>query len=497
MTRSCRTAPPSIVLLATFLSVPAAVLGQQPTLLEAEDFDRWERLGRSVLSPMGDWVAYEVTRNDESRELRVWGESQDSTIVIPWAGDPSFSPDGRWLAWAAGHSTEEEEAARDSDTPLREGVGLLDLRNPGSPTRFDDVMDFSFDPTGEWLALLAHRSGNDSEVGAGLRVVELDSGGVTSFGSVGEMSWARSGPLLAMIIASGSDEGNGLQVYDAGSGRLHPLDHSGSRYTGLSWRREAADLAVLRSEMAASEDAEAYAVLAWRNVTSGGEPDLLNPRPAGLGDTLQVVEHHTPTWSPTGTMVSVGLRPVPQDLEGASVDAEGPAQADASPGGDPPDGASSDTDGEESPETADVQIWHSDDVEVYAQQEVAEERRGSRTLTAIWHLEDDGLVMVSSGLDTSVEILRGWDRALEETDRPYPWGAMFGRPYHDVWSIDLRTGARAKVRERVRYAWASDGGRWLLSFDGEDYLTVDLESGVEVNLTGALPAEFADTAYDT
>ncbi|NNM35146.1 MAG: hypothetical protein HKO53_18875, partial [Gemmatimonadetes bacterium] len=474
----------TLFLLAGVAWPALAAIGQERTLTDPSEFGRWESLGRSAVSPMGDWVAYQVSRNDGSSELRVWGDSQDSTRVFPWASDPAFSADGRWLSWTAGHSDEEKEA---SETPLEDGAGVMNLAQPDLRLEFEDVAQVVFDPTGTWVALLAHGTAEEA-AGATLRVVELDTGTQTSFGSVGEVAWSDTHPLLAMTIESGSDEGNGLQVYDAQGGRLHPLDHSGSRYVGLSWRDGSSSLAVFRSSDPASADSDSQRVMAWRDATQGQPPRVLLASPDGTGDSLQVVSSRPLEWSPDGTMLSLGLRPVPPEAE----DEEN--RGDEAPANDAQAAESEDAeavDDEEPPAIADVQIWHSDDVEVYAQQRAAEGRRASRTLAAIWHLEGDRLVVVSSRLDTSVEILPGWKHALEEDDLGYPWGAKFGRPFHDVWVIDLDNGSRQQIAERVRYAWASEAGGWLLTFDGEDYHTQDLGTGARYNLTESLPTVFA------
>ena len=234
-------------------------------------------------------------------------------------------------------------------------------------------------------------------------------------------------------------------------------------------------------------------ILAWADATGGGSPTSLAAVPEGTGDTLQVVASRPLEWSPEGDMISLGLRPFDPEERGEDGAEDGnEATSDASE--ETEEGAASD---EEPAPLADVQIWHANDVEVYAQQEASESRRAARTLTAVWHLDPGQLVVLSSRLDTSLEILPGWDRALEEDDQPYPWGAKFGRPFHDVWTVDITDGDREQVAERVRYAWASDGGGWLLSFDGRDYHSQNLETGVRYNLTESLPAAFADTAYDT
>ena len=479
-------------LAAGLLLVSAAGSGaQEAPLTDPEAFGRWESLRETALSPDGRWLAHTVERVDGTGELRVWGQPLDSTATFPWGSAPRFAASSRWLAWTAGVSSEAAERLEEAGEPVRTGVTVMSLEDPQELIRLAEVSSFSFGPTGRFLAVRGYPPGEPAGKGGDLRVLDLEQGTETSFGNVTSVSWSDSLPLLAMVIGTGTDEGNGVQVFDAASGRVSALDASGSSYEGLAWRESGPDLAVLRSDSVASKDGSGYSVLAWRNVLAGARAaNVLRSNPAGIADTLEVVRHHTPAWSPDGRSISVGLRPVAR--EEADGD-ESPAADEADPG----DGPDSDEAEAGEVELPGVQIWHTKDVALFPEQQVGRSRSDGSTLTAIWHLDEDRVVQIGSTLDGRVRILHGWERAIEETDDAYPWGAMFGRPYRDVHLVDTDDGGRTTVLERVRYAWPSAGGQWLVAFDGEDYTSVNVTSGDRFNLTEQLPATFADTAYDT
>ena len=504
--------------LALFL--PAAAVAQERAVVVPEEYGRWERLGGVEMSPFGDWIAYEVTRVDETSELRVRrlrpnggagaaaGATADSARVFAWGSGAAFSPDGRWLVWTVGVPPDERERRAASDEPIREKAALMDLSS-GETREFDAVSESRFDASGRFLALRGYAPDEPAGKGADVRVITLAAGTETSFGNVGEMVWSPVGSLLALAIATGTDMGNGVQVYDAAAGILRSADASGSAYRGLSWRERgadlagaAADLAVLRSRDDASADGSAHDVLAWRDLDrrfEAGEPlETLVLRahpadgapadlPAGFPDTLETVRHHSPEWSDDGRMISLGLRPVETSEE------EGEEEGDAE--GDVEEEEGREDDGE--PELPGLQIWHTKDVRLFPEQRVSESRDEARTLLAVWHLDEDRVVVLGSDLMAIARLLHGWRYALEDISEPYPWGAMFGRPYHDVWAVDTDTGERRPLLTRVRYEWPSEGGEWLLSWDGAAYHSLHIASGETRDLTSGLPAEFADTDYDT
>ena len=452
-----------------------------------EDYGRWETLGSALISPHGDWIAYQVSRVDETAELRMRRVSEDSTRVFPWGGSPAFSPDGRWLAWTVGVSPEERERLEAEDEPVRQEAALMELAT-GEMRAFASVSQWSFDSSGRFLALRGDPPGEPAGKGADLRIVTLATGSETSFGNVAEMAWSPAGSRIAMVIATGTDLGNGVQVYDAGSGTLQSMDASGARYRGLAWRDDAADLAVLRSREDASAEGAAYDVVAWRGLDRGLELVVAGEGIAGIADTLEVADR-TPQWSDDGAMISIGLRP---REEGAADDSAGPE-------GDEPamdeTGGPDDPDGE--PDLPGLQIWHSRDVRIFPQQQAAEGRDANRALLAVWHLDENRVVTIGSDLMADAALLQGWAFALEDIAELYPFGAMFGRPYHDVWSIDVDSGERRRLVTRVRYEWPGVGGRWLVSYDGSNYWSLDIATGERRDLTSNLPTSFANTEYDT
>ena len=468
---------------------------QERPLVTPDDYGRWERLGGSTLSPFGDWIAYTVSRVDETSELRVRSLDEDSTRVFPWGSGPRFSPDGRWLAWTTGLSPDEEEAARERDEPVRRTASVMDLRT-GDIREFEAVAGFAFDATGRYAALRGYPPDEPRGKGADVRVVDLVDDGTNHIANVGEMAWSPSGALLALAVATGGDMGNGVQLYDAAMGTLRSADASGSSYRSLRWRDDSADLVVLRSREDASGEGAAYDVLAWRGVDRGIEATVLGGEVAGLPDSLEVVRHRAPVWSDDGEMVAVGVRGVEgggdegEAGEGAETDEEGEGDEGEA-------GEETAAEPEEEPELPNLQLWHTKDVDLYPAQKLAEGRNANRTLLAVWRLDDDRLVVLGSDLDANASLLPGWDLALEQTDEPYPWGAMFGRPYRDYRVVDVATGERRLLFERVRYAWPSTGGEWMVTWDGSAYHSLNLETGERHDLTSALDADFANSEYDT
>lgn len=479
---------------------------QRPTLTPA-DYGKFESLVATALSPDGRWLAYGVRTVDEHLELRVRPVDGDATRVYEWASSPSFSPDSRWLTFTVGVSPEERER---SDGPIRNRLLMLDLQSD-SERSFEQVRARAFDESGRFLALHGYAPGEPAARGADLRVIDVSTGVETTFGNVGAFEWSDSGPLLAMLISTGAEQGNGVQLYDPRDGRLRTLESSGSSYRHMSWRDDAADLVVLRSEPPMGADSTLHTMIVWRGLDRS-EPTrlMLDARPAGLPAPLGLVGFTAPNWSDDGTKLSFGARPVSEeDDAGSGVDAGAQPARGAGAGGGAVGGGRGGRGGQgrggrgagsaggDEPVLPGVQIWHTSDVAIYPQQRSRAGRRARSTLLSVWLLDEDRVVQVGTDLDESASLAADWRVGFERMSGPYAWGEMFGRPYHDLWTVDLSTGERTLALERNRYTYPSDGGRYVLSFDGEDFWSLDLGSGARVNLTANLDGIFARTDYDT
>ena len=479
------------------LVLPSPASPQDRPLVTPDDYGRWERLGGVEFSPFGEWIAYVVTRVDEKSELRVRKLEEDSVRIFPWGSAPRFSPDGRWLSWTIGLPPEERERLAESDEPIREQASVMDLQT-GETREFDAVSEQRFDASGSFMALRGYPPDEPSGKGADLRIITLATGTETTFGNVGEMAWSPTGSLLALAIATGTDVGNGVQVYDAAAGTLRSADASSSAYRSLRWRHDSADLAALRSSDATSADGTAYDVLAWRDLDRRVETMVLGANTAGIPDTLEAVHHRAPAWSDDGSMISLGLRSIEKEIEKEEGDDPGDGTEDEPEVETEPDQGSPDAPASDSePDLPALQIWHTGDVRLFPEQQVSEDRDSTRSLLAVWHLDEDRVVVLGSDLMGTAQLLHGWVYALEDLGEPYPWGAMFGRPYHDVRAVDADTGERRQLLTRVRYEWPSAGGDWLLSWDGAVYHSLHVATGEQHDVTSGLATEFADTDHDT
>jgi len=290
--------------------------------------------------------------------------------------------------------------------------------------------------------------------------------------------------------------GNGIQLYNAATGAVRVLDSSPSLYRMLAWREKSEDLAVLRSRTDKEFKDTTHVVLAWAR--AGTQPLRREMDPAkasGFPSAMRVAEHRRPEWAKDGSIVYVGLRP-----REASTRRTDSTTAATGSGND--NGAVMQTRGDSTkPKTddkpSDVQVWHAKDVRIMPMQKVQEQQDLQRTLLTAWHLENGHIVQIGTDLWETARVLRGDRYATETSRKDYAFGAKFGRPYSDVYVVDVKSGERRKALEKVRFFFGGSAtGRKLTWYDGKDYWTQDVATGARTNLTAKVSAKFSDPDYD-
>ena len=495
-------------LLAALLQPPALQAQEKPTLT-VDDYGQWESLGGGTLSPDGRWLAVGISRVNQENELRIHATDSDSVVVVPYATRPVFSSDNRWLAYLIGVSPDERERMQEARQTVKTKLGLLNLQT-GEQETIDDIQSFSFCHDGLYMALRLFKPEGRESDGVDVLVRDMTTGRRTiTLGNVAQMAWQDEGHLIAMTMDTDDRMGNGVSLYNALTGQMRTLDADEATYRHLSWREDEADLVVLKTYSDEEHEDTAHVVMAWRDLDDDdSRAFVLDPRadegamvPAGM----RVVEHRRPSWSEDGNTIFLGLqerRPVEGaedeeaegegEEEGEEGEGEGEGEGDEEGEG---DGAAARGGADEEEDPPGVEIWHTKDVDPVPQQRVRDRFLRQENDIGRWQLDEGSFLQLGGDHADGASIVEGGRHMIARDETPYDVDAMFRQQYFDLYVVDVATGQRELVKERLFQSnGTSPGGRYLLWFEGEDYFTHDLESGETVNITEGLEGQFVN--YD-
>jgi dipeptidyl aminopeptidase/acylaminoacyl peptidase len=516
-------------ILVTILTVSTAVSArpQSKPSVPPSDYGQWESLVTfreyGGLSPDGKWLVYGINRSNHNNELRVTSIADGTTKIVAFGSQPDFSSDSRWVAYSIGISESQEEKLKKDKKPIPKKIGLLNLTT-GELTTVGGIESFAFSPEGGWLAMRrtppekkdsdrkdsADASDTDeSPAGATVLLRELSTGRDTSFGNVSEYAWQdlpKSGTLLAMTINAEDKTGNGVQIFDVHTGSVRVLDTSASVYSGLSWRKKSADLAVLRSKSNDHRDGPTQVALAWTNLGQASEsahrydPTADAKFPAGQ----RTVSFHKPEWALEGGVVFLGLAKW-EDIIGEpakpAAPAEGAKSTDASNASDAAakDGEAAKNKDKDEDEPPSVAVWNWRDIEVMPKQKLSAKNDRQKNMLAAWHLDRNSLIPLGKDLDERVTPLKHQFLVVSADWSAYAMDRTIGRPAADISLVDISTGARTKIQDHLNddyYLEESPGGRYLLYFHDDQYWTVDTAARAVVNVTKNAPTTFVNRESD-
>jgi acetyl esterase/lipase len=504
-----------------FLGLATTISAQSKAPVPPADYGQWENFApgarSGALSPDGKWLAYGINRSNRNNELRVTSVADGTTKTDAFGSQPVFSSDSHWVAYAIGYSEAQEAKLKKDKKPVQRKMGLVNLAT-GEQVVVDDIESFAFSPTGTYLAMRRYppekketpdAAALDTEEtpGATLILRELATGHDTTFGNVSEFAWQdlpKHGTLLAMTINAEDKAGNGVQIFNSETASLRVLDSSSSIYSGLAWRKDAADLVVLRSKTDEHREGPTHAALAWTHLAEPSEAShLYDPTvhaefPAGM----HTVAYRKPSWSEDGDMVFLGVAkwdeklPEAKKPTAAGSDAGKPGSAVAEKDEDKDKDKDKDKD-EDEPAGVDIWNWH--DVEVMPKQKLNSKNDRQKNMLAAWHVGSGQFVQLGKDLDEEVTPIKHSKMAYATNWSAYAMERTIGRPAADLYLVDLATGDRTKIKERLAddyYVEASPNGRYVLFIEGDNYWTVDVASKAVVNITKNAHTSFVDKESD-
>ena len=320
-------------------------------------------------------------------------------------------------------------------------------------------------------------------------VRDLTTGKDTSFGNIGEYAWQNDerSHLLALTISA---EGRPATASTCSIRRRQSSACSirAPRITRAQLAREERRPGRASSETDDKKTGSTHA-LAWRQLgDSAGKRVEFDPTAAaGVPAGMRTVSFRRPSWSEDGKVIFVGLAkwedkpPTPSRGRGA-----GSSQANTtSEGATPPAGGEGSTTPQrpaggsgaaaEADEAAAVDIWHWNDVDVMAKQKLTATADRRRNYVSAWHLDTNRFVQLGKTFTEQVAPTTRPNVAFVEEWATYAMDRSIAALAADLFVIDLTTGARTKIKDRVddRRAGQSDGG-YVLFLEDDHYWTIDL-----------------------
>ncbi len=499
-------------------ALPAAVALAGGRPLELTDLMKFHTLHDAVLSKDGHWIAYTLKVDRGDGEAVARSTRDETEHRIERGASPQISADGRWVAAKIEPTLEEREKDgqgkdKDEEDKPKTGLALLDLRD-GAEVRIERVESFAFSEDGRFIAykLFAEEEEKDKDeteeeteadeplekkekaedddkdkdkkkdLGTKLVLRELESGDEIHLEHVTEYAFDEASTAFAYAVSAPQGEGNGAYLRHLGQdGTEETLAHlEKGRYTHLVWAKEVSRLAFLEAAVEDDEPGDAR-LHTW---DQGGARSVASRDDAPEGWTIP--SKNDLAWSRDGERLFFGFKPV-EDEEDQEDEDEEPF--------DP-------YDVEAILEKREVDVWHWNDPLIVPNQKKQWKQEKDRTYRAVYH-RGSGEVTALADLEMRQILTSENSRsALGLADTPYLKEVTWDGRYSDLYVVDLVSGERQLVRERLRRGRGgrslslSPGGRFVVFYQAGDWHLFDADDATTRNLTGSLGVPFANEDHD-
>ena len=458
-----------------------------------------------TFSPDSKWIAYQVSQGAGQRGRGgrggAGGGSAADTGQVPGTATPG----------AGAQPGQGGRAATPAVTPIRR----LELRNlaTGETRAWQDIGTFAFSNTSTHM-FLRRRGGEAAPSGGGrgggggtppaqppaaqagaatpaagavpaprgvdALVLDLRTGKHQFLGSVADISFNRTGDLLAYTVDAAVKDVNGLFVLDTRTGRTVALDTDAKSYNRLTWNEDGNALAVLKGSDVEKMRERDNVLVAFPDVTpalkDGGPvpvPVVFDPAKSDLFPKGWVVSDRTTlAWSEDNKRVFLGMK-----------------EQVASP----------DTTRKTTDEAADVDVWNTADDRVQSLQMNRANQDRNFAFREAFDVAGKRFIKLSDETMREIDVALDGRWAVGRDARPYLLDQK-KEPAADFFRVNTSTGertliAKALLTGRHVLGISPDGARFLYWKDSK-FQVYDLETAATRTLGAAIPVSFIDTDDD-
>ena len=498
--------PKGLLLIAVLLAGALDVMGQPQAkkALDHDAYDIWNRITERAVSDDGRWALFSLSPEDGDAELRVKSLTSEQAHHVPLGVSAQFSDDARTVAFRIKPSKEAVRHAKrekkKKDQMPKDSLGLLDL-STGAVTRLGPIQSFKMPEKGSGFVAYHlekqpaekdstkaeekkpeeeegekdDKKKKDKKEGAPLVLRNLASGAESRFENATSYLFSDDGRWLVYTASNKDGSADGIIAVATASGAVDTLMAGEGVYTQAAFDEAGDQLAFLSNRDDYDADQPAFTLYHRR---AGTAPQALaDVETPGIPDGWWIGERGKLDFSKEGSRLFFGTAPRPE------------------PGPDEEDEPLDD-------EKVVLDVWNWKDPLLQPMQLRQLDNEKKRTYRAVVHLADGRVVQLADETVPEVEVGREGEAevAVGNANVPYRQEISWDWPrYFDVYLIDVETGERRRVMEKMQSsASLSPEAGYLTWWDRDEraWYAVDVDGGEPVNLSARIPHPVYNEIHD-
>lgn len=504
---------------------PAASTKKPLTIAEV---DTWRSIRGAMLSPDGKWFAHRVGPSEGESEIILRNNADGKETKFPGGGgfgQMQFSPDGKWFGFTHTPYTKGGAMGAPTTPRPRAKVVLVNLAS-GEKTEIGSAASFRFN--GDAVTHLVYRKVTEpaaaapggqpapAPAAAGSDLVLRDLATSTDFvlGNVADFDFDKKGQWLITLIDASGQIGNGVRIRDMKTGAEYPVETSKASYRNIAWNEDTTAFTVTRSTDDSGSEGKLVSIIGFTDI--GPKPTKTTYDPKDDKDfpkdmTINAGRGVSWTEGLDGFTFTISERkkksgdtaPAPKEAgkgQPTRTDPREEGKKGGKKGGFP--GASTNTDAK-----PDLVVWHWKDERLQPMQEKQAASDRDVSYSAVYWTKDKKFVRLSDDAMRQVTLAPKQKHAIARDTKPYEYMSYLnGKLFTDVYLVDVKTGAKKKVVDKLASLFSGGGGgasvspsptgtHFLYYHDGH-YYVYDMTTGKSSNLTAKVGTSFVNDEDD-
>ena len=478
-----------------------SVNAQQKKQLTPDDYKKWQSLAYADLSPNGEWVAYQVTVQEDNDSLYVMNRNTNKMYKLEFGSTPEFSKDNQWIAYRIGLPFKDAEKLREQSKPIEYKMGLLNLTT-GKKEIVQNINRFAFSRNGKYLAVYLSPPKENKDKGAVVLLKNLGEGTTRTIGNVTEYSFNKKSDHFAYIVESANTAGNSAELFNLNNYNLKVLASDTAKFSKLTWQKEGDGLAFFKSFRKDRYEEDNAVVYAYTNINKTPSLKIFDPQMAkNFPEKMRIFNGSNITLSDDMTTAFFGLRnwtynelaKKDDKKPGDSLTKKDSARIDstraivASKKGLSPE------------KLAGVDIWHWKDPEIQPRQKVTLNQDTVFSYLSAWNFDDNSFFQLAKEDAPRAQLTGKQKHAIIFTDTKYK--PAFKEDFADAWLVNVKTGASKLAFEKSltgfnTFPQSSPDGKYLVYFKDKHWWSYNIAMEQNINLTQNIKTDFWNVRDD-
>jgi hypothetical protein len=486
------------------------LFAQQKRALTHEDYDAWESLSSQKITKNGNWVGFQVSRQDGDGRLEIFSfKNPDKRKIIPRGSSFDFAADD---AFAVGKILPQKDSVhmlklkkiKKEDLPA-DSLFIYSLINE-SIEKIARVKSFALtEKAGSWIAIQFEKDKKEKKEkkadaesseeiepdstlstekskktdGTKLTVRKLDGTLGYDFERVKSFGFSKNGNFLHYQLAEEDTLDNAvIYLLNLANGESKLISEGMNNYSEVTFSPEETFIAYLTTDDSTKAKKPYYSLFLAKTINAEAK-EIANIDSKGILENGRISENGNIKFSENEKRLFFGVAPDYLDYAYEN------------------DTTILDED------RVSLDIWGWQDSEIQPMQLInrSEEEKFSY-LAAL----DLGTYKITQLADQHVKnvILESKverDFGLAWTDEPYrinySWDIQIGR---DLYLVDFNDGSKTLIeKDAAGYPSISPEGKYVYWYDGRDsaWVAFDVKKKVKINLTKSIDVDFFDELHDS